>query len=62
MWARESAFEKLDVPRWLNKRESDIKEKNLTPMKIALRNGEISNVIDVKNGGLSATRRKEGIF
>ncbi len=55
---REDIFEKDDGLWWLKKEQYDPAEKNRTPMAVALRNGNISGVIDSKRGGLSAIGRK----
>lgn len=59
---REGVFERDDGLWWLNKEHMEAKEKNRTPMSIALRNGDISRVIDVKFGGLSTKVNRRGIY
>jgi len=59
---REDAFEKDDGLWWINREQHDNHKKTRTPMATALRNGEISKIIDVKFDGLSAQDRKRGIF
>ncbi|UCE72906.1 MAG: hypothetical protein JSV56_07670 [Methanomassiliicoccales archaeon] len=58
---REGIFECDNRLWWLN-RNMDYEEKSSTPMAIALKNGDISKVIDVKLGGLSGLSRRRGIF
>jgi hypothetical protein len=60
--ARENAFVNRDVPRWLSKTEFDIGERKQTPMEIALRNGEISSVINLKNRRVSTFPKRDVIF
>ncbi|MEE9151145.1 MAG: hypothetical protein V3U20_04840 [Thermoplasmata archaeon] len=57
---REGVFETEDGLWWLNKEQNDVHEKSRTPMTIALRNGDISKVIDVKLDGLYALSRRRG--
>ena len=56
---REGIFEKDNGLWWLNK-ETDFEDKNKTPMTIALKNGNISKVIDVKNSGFVGFTRRRG--
>lgn len=58
---REGVFENDDGLWWLNREGNDLKEKSPTPMAVALRNGNISGVMDFKLDGLSAYSRKGGI-
>jgi hypothetical protein len=59
---REEVFERDDGLWWLKKEQHNPVEKSRTPMTIALRNGNISGVIDSKIDGLSAIGRKGGRF
>ena len=47
---------------WLNDTKGEQITENKTPMAVALRNGNISGVIDVKVGGLSSRSDKRGYF
>ncbi len=58
----EGIFERDDGPWWLKKEYNDRNERMRTPMTVALKNGDISRVIDVKLHGLSSYRKREGIF
>jgi hypothetical protein len=60
-FVREGVFERDDSLWWLNKELNDPHEKGRTPMTIALKNGNISRVIDVKYGGLSASGKRRWI-
>ncbi|UCG68605.1 MAG: hypothetical protein JSV09_12465 [Thermoplasmata archaeon] len=55
---REGVFKTDDGLLWLKEKNRYHNKKNRTPMAIALKNGEISRVIDVKNGGLSSDKRR----
>ena len=57
---REGIFERDNGLWWLNKDQNDMHEINRTPMAVALRNGNISKIIDVKLGGLSTFNRRRG--
>lgn len=59
---REDAFEKDDGLWWLNRERQDNHKKTGTPMEVALRNGEVTKIIDVKLDGLSAKNERQGIF
>jgi hypothetical protein len=54
---REGAFLRDDGLWWLNKEQNISSKPSKTPMTIALRNGGISRVIDVKHEGLTGRRR-----
>lgn len=54
---REGIFEGENGLWWLNK-EVERDERTKTPMAIALKNGDISNIIDVKSSGLSTMGRR----
>lgn len=55
---REGVFKRDDGLRWLKEGNKDRNLRKRTPMAIALRNGDISRVIDTKNGGLSSNKRR----
>lgn len=57
---REDIFEGDNGLWWLNK-EVDLEVRTQTPMAIALKNGDISKVIDVRFGGLSTMGRRRGL-
>jgi hypothetical protein len=57
---REGIFEGENGLWWLNK-EVERDERTKTPMAVALRNGDISKVIDVRFGGLSTMERRRGL-
>ncbi|UCE39357.1 MAG: hypothetical protein JSW00_09090 [Thermoplasmata archaeon] len=54
----ERVLEREDGLWWLNKEQHEFNEKCRTPMSIALRNGDISRVLDVKSDGLSTTGKR----
>jgi hypothetical protein len=58
----DGVFERDDSLWWLNKNHTEITESGKTPMIVALKNGGISRVIDVKSGGLSSINNRQGIF
>lgn len=58
---REGVFERDDGLWWLNKELNDPRERSRTPMAIALKNGDISRVIDLKCGRLSASGKRRWI-
>ena len=58
----EDVFEKDNGLWWLKKEQQDTAESCRTPMAVALKNGNISGIIDSKRGGLSAIGRKSGRF
>ncbi len=60
-FVREGVFERDDGLWWLNKELNDPQEKGRTPMTIALKNGNISRVINFKYGGLSASGKRRWI-
>lgn len=57
---REGIFEGDNGLWWLNK-EVEREERIKTPMAIALKNGDISKVIDVNSHGLSTMERRRGL-
>ena len=59
---RDDIFQQENGLWWLNNKHDEPKEENRTPMAVALRNGNISGVIDVKIGGLSSKSDKRGYF
>ncbi|ODS41395.1 MAG: hypothetical protein A7315_06345 [Candidatus Altiarchaeales archaeon WOR_SM1_79] len=59
---RDGIFENDDSLWWLNRDRKEVGEKKSTPMTIALKNGNISRVIDIKLGGLSANEIRRGEF
>jgi hypothetical protein len=59
---RDDIFQQENGLWWLNDKQDEPKEENRTPMTVALRNGNISGVIDVKIGGLSSKNDKRGYF
>ena len=58
---REGVFERDDGLWWLNKELNDPRERSHTPMAIALKNGDISRVIDIKCDRLSASGKRRWI-
>jgi hypothetical protein len=58
----DGVFEKDDSLWWLNRNPTEIIESGKTPMTVALKNGGISRVIDVKGGGLTNINNRQGIF
>ncbi len=59
---RDDIFQKGNGLWWLNEKKDDQLKEDKTPMAVALRNGNISGVIDVKVGGLSSKSDKRGYF
>jgi hypothetical protein len=55
---REGVFERDEGLRWMKDKSKDRYHRKRRPMAIALKNGNISRVIDVKNGGLSSNNRR----
>jgi hypothetical protein len=58
----DGVFEKDNSLWWLNRNRTEITEPSKTPMIVALKNGGISRVIDVKGGGLANLNKRQGIF
>jgi len=59
---RDDIFQREDGLWWLNEGKEEPLKENKTPMAVALRNGNISGVIDVKVGGLSSKSDRRGYF
>jgi hypothetical protein len=59
---REGAFLREGGLWWLNKEQNEPFMSGKTPMTIALKNGGISRVIDVKGDGLSGSPEKRRTF
>lgn len=58
----DGVFEKDERFWWLNREQLEITESGKTPMSIALKNGGISRVIDVKGYGLSDLHQRQGLL
>jgi hypothetical protein len=59
---RDDIFQQRNGLWWLNEKKDEQLKEDKTPMTVALRNGNISGVIDVKVGGLSWRSDKRGYF
>lgn len=59
---RDDIFQQENGLWWLNDKQDKPIEENRTPMAVALRNGNISGVIDVKISGLSSKIDRRGYF
>ena len=59
---RDDIFQRENGLWWLNEKKDEQPKENKTPMAVALRNGNISGVIDVKVSGLSSKIDKRGYF
>jgi hypothetical protein len=58
----ENAFEKDDGLWWLKKEQYSQNESSITPMEVALKNGDISKIIDTRFNGLLTKDREQGSF
>lgn len=61
-YVREDVFKRDAGLWWLDKEKNAGKDKPRSPMTTAMKNAGISSIIDVKNGGLSTSRRKQRLF
>ncbi|UCF07891.1 MAG: hypothetical protein JSW28_09670 [Thermoplasmata archaeon] len=59
---RDDIFQREDGLWWLREEKDDMEQWNRTPMAIALKNGNISGVIDSKRSGLSPLDGKQNPF
>lgn len=59
---KEKEFENCVSGLWMKLVQFKGHPKCLTPMAIALRNGNISGIVDIKNDGLTELNGNGGIF